>query len=130
MNAMIRGVCFLLVAMLSNPVFADLSEGWEKIGREKVNARMERDEIRAASKGFFKQLVIEVKGSAVYFDDVTITLGDGDVIDWPVRSMIKAGERTSVFDLPGKARLIKKVVFKHEKIQDSGKAEVILWGRK
>lgn len=130
MKKMIKYMVLLLMACLANPVFAGISDGWIQLGKEKVNARMERDEIRAASKGFVKQVVIEVIGAAVYFESVAVHLGDGEVIDLPVRSIIKAGERTSVIDLPGKARIIRKVVFVHQKLRDTGKAEVILWGRK
>ncbi len=131
MKSMLKGFVLLIVACLVNPVFADISEGWKQIGKEKVNARMERDEIRAASKGFFKQIVIEVKGEPVFFESVAVHLGDGEVVDLPIRSIIKAGERTRVLDLPGHARIIRKVVFWHQKLtKDSDKAEVILWGRK
>lgn len=130
MKTMVQSFVLLLMACLANPVVAGISDGWIRLGKEKVNARMERDEIRAASKGFVKQVVIEVKGAAVYFESVAVHLGDGEVIDLPIRSIIKAGERTRVIDLPGNARLIRNVVFVHQKLRDSGKAEVILWGRK
>lgn len=130
MKKMIKYMVLLLMGFLANPVFAGISDGWEQLGKERVNSRMERDEIRAASKGFVKQIVIEVRGSAVFFESVAVHLGDGEVVDLPVRSIIKAGQRTPVFDLPGKARLIRKVVFVHQKLRDSGKAEVVLWGRK
>jgi len=48
-----------------------------------------------------------------------------------IHSIIKAGERSRVFDLPGEALIIRKVVFDYKKIRGaSGKAEVVLWGRK
>jgi hypothetical protein len=127
---MIKYLVVLLFVSMANPVNSGISEGWIQLGKEKVNARMERDEIRSASKGFVKQVVIEVRGAAVYFESVAVHLGDGEVVDLPVRSIIKAGERTRVIDLPGNARLIRKVVFVHQKLRDAGKAEVILWGRK
>lgn len=123
-------IVLFLAACLSNPVLAGLTDGWIQLGKEKVKPRIERDVIRAASKGLVKQVVIEVRGTAVYFESVTVHLGNGEVIDLPVRSLIKAGERTRVIDLPGNARLIRKVVFVHQKLRDAGKAEVILWGRK
>lgn len=130
MKLMIKCMVLLLMVCSASPVFAGISDGWVQLGKEKVNSRMERDEIRAASKGFVKQIVIEVRGSAVFFESVTVHLGDGEVIDLPIRSIIKAGERTRVIDLPGNARLIRKVVFVHQKLRDTGKAEAILWGRK
>ena len=92
-------------------------------GKEKVNTRMERYEIRAASKGFVKQVVIEVEDAAVYFESVAVHLGDGEVVDLPIRSIIEAGERTRVMDFPGNACLIRKVVIRASKtpvFQESG----------
>ena len=124
----------LLLAQLvfTSPVFAgSLTEGWEQLGKVKVSSSMERDELRIASKGFVKQITIEVLNAAVYFESVSVHLGKGEVIDLPIRSIIKAGERSRVFDLPSERRIIRKVVFHHKKTRDtSGKAEVILWGRK
>lgn len=122
----------LVLIVFTAPVFAGgLTVGWEQLGKETVNSKTERDEIRTASKGFVKQIVIEVRGTAVYFESVSVHLGKGEVIDLPIRSIVKAGERSRVFDLPGKARIIRKVVFYYKKIKEgSGKAEVVLWGRK
>ena len=120
----------ILTTILATPVFADITDGWERLGKEKVNSRLERDEIRIASKGFIKQIVVEVRGAAVFFESVNVHLGNGEVMDFPIRSIVKAGERSRVFDLPGKARIIKKVVFIHQKVKDSNKAEIVLWGRK
>lgn len=126
----LKYIVLILAACLSNPALAGLTDGWIQLGKEKVKPRIERDVIRTASKGLVKQVVIEVRGASVYFESVMVHLGNGEVIDLPVRSIIKAGERTRVIDLPGNARLIRKVVFVHQKIRDAGKAEVILWGRK
>lgn len=122
---------FLLVLVtLTAPVFAGISDGWERLGKESVSSRMDRDEMRIASKGFIKQLAVEVSGSAVYFDSVIVHLGNGDVLDLPIRSIVKDGERSRVMDLPGTARIVKKVIFMHQKVRGDVKAEVILWGRK
>lgn len=126
-------ISIMVLALLSFSTVSSaggLADGWQQLGREKVNAIKEYDEMRIASKGFIKQLALEVQGSAVYFESVSIHLANGQVLDLPVRSIIKAGERSRVIDLPGEARVIRKVVFVHEKLRDSGKARVILWGRK
>lgn len=56
--------------------------------------------------------------------------GNDDVLDLPIRSIVKDGERSWVMDLPGNARIINKVIFMHQKVKGDKKAEVILWGRK
>ncbi len=131
MKTMFKCLILLMMVCLVNPVMAGISDGWIQLGKEKVNARRERDEIRTASKGFVKQIVIEVRGTPVFFESVAVHLGDGEVMDLPIRSIIKAGERTHIIDLPGNARIIRKVVFVHQKLKkDADIAEVILWGRK
>lgn len=123
-------ILLILFVTFTAPVFAGISDGWERLGKEKVNSRMDRDEMRIASKGFIKQLVVEVRGSAVYFESVKVHLGNGEVLDLPIRSIVKDGERSRVMDLPGNARIINKVIFMHQKVKGDTKAEVILWGRK
>lgn len=126
----IISIIMLILLSFSHPSVAGLSDGWQQLGKERVNAIKEYDEMRLASKGFIKQLAIEVRGSAVYFESVSVHLGDGQVMDIPIRSLIKAGERSRVIDLPGTARIINKVVFVHQKLRENIKAEVVLWGRK
>ncbi|GAB4276235.1 MAG: hypothetical protein Kow0065_23670 [Methylomicrobium sp.] len=121
---------FITVAIMVGPAQAGISEGWQRLGKEKVKARMERDEMRLASKGFFRQIALEVQGAAVHFDSISVHFGNGEAIDVPIRSIVRAGERSRVIDLPGEARLIRKIVFIHKKLRDSGKAQVIVWGRK
>ncbi len=118
----------LILMTLATPAFAS---NWQQLGKERVNFGMERDEIRAASKGLFKALSVEVRGAAVYIRSVTVHYGQDETMSFPVGRIVQAGERTRVIDLPGSARLVRKVVFDYKKVrEDAGKAEVVLWGRK
>ena len=110
----------------------DWAKDWRKLGSATVNFSSERDEIRCASKGFVQHIVFEVRNRTVHFEDVEVHLLDGTEVDVSVRSLVRAGERSRIIDLPGNARVIKKIVFRYRSVGSSGKgrAEVVVWGKK
>ena len=66
------------------------------------------------------------------FDDMNVHLVNGTVLDVPVRAVVRAGGRSRLIDLPGEARLIKKIVFRYRSVGggSKGRAEVVVWGNK
>lgn len=94
-----------------------------------MNRGFDRDEIRCGSEGFMRAIVIEVRQATVNFEDVTIHFLNGSTMDVPVRSVIRAGDRSRVIDLPGDARVIRKIVFRYRTI-GKGTAKVVVWGKK
>ena len=118
--------CFGFAA---TPAEAAWHKGWKQLGSKSVNHGFDRDEIRCADEGFMKAIVIEVRRAAVNFEDVTIHFGNGSTLDVPVRALIKRGDRTRVIDLPGNARVIRKIVFRYKTLGRE-KAKVVVWGMK
>lgn len=110
----------------------DWAKDWRKLGSATVAFSRDRDEIRCAGKGFVRQIVFEVRHTAVNFDAIKVHLVNGTVLDVPVRAMVRAGERSRIIDLPGEARLINKVVFRYRSVGSSskGRAVVVVWGNK
>lgn len=110
----------------------DWAKDWRKLGSATVNFSRDRDEIRCASKGLVRQIVFEVRRATVNFDDIEVYLLNGTKLDVQVRSVIRAGQRSRVIDLPGEARIITKIVFRYRSLGSdrNGKAEVVVWGRK
>ncbi len=110
----------------------DWAKDWRKLGSVPVNFSSDRDEIRCAGKGFVRQIVVEVRKTAVNFDDMNVHLVNGTVVDVPLRAVVRAGERSRIIDLPGEARLIKKIVFRYRGVGggSKGRAEVVVWGNK
>lgn len=110
----------------------DWAKDWRKLGSATVNFSRDRDEIRCASKGLVRQIVFEVRRTTVNCDDIEVYLLNGTKLDVQVRSVIRAGRRSRVIDLPGEARIISKIVFRYRSLGSdrNGKAEVVVWGRK
>lgn len=109
-----------------------LADDWLVLGSRSVKNRAERDVIEVTrQEGTFTKIKIQVKRRAVAFFDVKIHFGNGEVMDVALRSKINAGDSTRVIDLPGKRRVVKKVVFVYKTKANNGKkrAEIILLGR-
>ncbi|MCL4695037.1 MAG: hypothetical protein KJ060_21305 [Candidatus Hydrogenedentes bacterium] len=111
---------------------SDWSKNWRKLGSATVTFSKDRDELRCAGKGFVRQIVFEVRNTAVNFDDIKVHLVNGTVLDVRVRAVVRAGERSRIIDLPGEARLINKIVFRYRSVGTSskGRAVVVVWGNK
>jgi hypothetical protein len=105
---------------------------WRKLGSTTASFSRDRDEIRCASKGFVRQIVFEVRNTAVNFNDVDVYLANGTKMDVQLRSVVRAGQRSRVIDLPGEARVISKILFRYRSVDagGKGKAEVVVWGKK
>ncbi|MCU0784984.1 MAG: hypothetical protein MUF81_13255 [Verrucomicrobia bacterium] len=125
---MLAAMCLVFPA----PAGSDWAKDWRKLGSATVTFSKDRDEIRCAGKGFVRQIVVEVRKTAVNFDDMNVHLVNGTVLDVPLRAVVRAGERSRVIDLPGEARLIKKIVFRYRSVGggDKGRAQVVVWGNK
>ncbi len=104
---------------------------WEKLGERKVNYALDRDEIMVtASEGRFTALKFLVKKGGVNFHKIVVHFGDGSEEEIELRDEIRPGGETRVIDLPGKRRVIRKVVFWYDtKNFADQKAEVEMWGR-
>ena len=109
--------------------------GWTFLGERKVDFRAERDVIPVtASEGTFRRIRIEVKGRAVKIHDMKVTFGNGETVDVPVRFGFKPGSESRAIDLPGKARVIRKVALIYDTVNpgrargQGGKAHVRLFG--
>ncbi len=118
----------LLMLVAAAPVQAD---GWKVLGERTVSFSSDRDVISVrAEKGLYSKIKLQVRRRGVRLEDVTITYGDGSSHTLKVRSFIKAGGETRVFDLPGDARVIKKVSFLYRgRGCGRGKALVRLLGK-
>lgn len=125
-------VLAVLCFVFSTQAGSDWAKDWRKLGSATVTFSKDRDEIRCAGKGFVRQIVVEVRNTAVNFDEMNVHLVNGTVLDVPVRAVVRAGGRSRIIDLPGEARLIKKIVFRYRSVGSGskGRAEVVVWGNK
>ena len=104
---------------------------WKLLGLKKVQFIGDRDEIQVgAGKGTFKRIKLKVKDGDVEFGNVTVVFGNGERFDVPMRSSIKAGGETREIDLPGKARVINRILLAYKSKAGGRSATVAVWGGK
>ena len=108
---------------------------WEKLGERWIHHKGKPDHdtiMVTASEGRFTRMALRCEHSQAEVYDIEVTFGDGD--KWSPGTRIHFGEdtRSREIDLPGKARKIKKIVFKYKsKIAGfKGKATINLYGKK
>jgi hypothetical protein len=103
---------------------------WERLGSRHVSLAAERDVIPVgAREGAFTALKLEVSGGSLEMYDVRITFGDGDVWSPNTRLNFREGSWSRTLDLPGRARVIRKVEFRYRSQVRRGKATVHVYGR-
>lgn len=121
-----RGVGFALLA-LASPAWA---QRWVLLGQRSVRLLGDRDDIVVSGhKGTFRRIRLRVLNRGVEFTEVTVIFGNGERFEVPIRSFIPAGGQTRVIDLPGKERVIRRVmlVYRTRRGADA-RASVQLWG--
>ena len=119
---------FFLFTAFNNPASA---QAWEKLGQRKVNLKADRDVISGRWDGWFKALQIKVREGSINMQKMVVYYRNGQTEDVPLKNNFTDGSESRIIDLPGRSRLIEKVVFWYE---SSGTAEgnkpvVELWGR-
>ena len=124
-------VSILVLLMCSTVLFAQAPK-WKLLGTKVVKFRTERDVIVVgADEGVYKKIKLTVRKSGIRIKDMKVHFANGDVFDVKIRNFIPAGGETRVIDLPGKNRIIKKVVFWYKSTKKNSKrATVRLFGRK
>ncbi len=105
---------------------------WERLGSRGVSFRAERDVIPAAGEGRFRAVRIAVSGGDLEMFDVRIVFGDGSVYSPATRLVFQEGSWSRVIDLPGEARIIRRIEFSYKSIRATrdGRALVTVFGKR
>ena len=85
--------------------------GWEQLGMRPVDFRVDHDVVTAVGQGLFRRIRIDVEGGDLEMFDVRILFGDGETFSPATRLYFKEGSRSRAIDLPGRARLIRRIDF-------------------
>jgi hypothetical protein len=102
---------------------------WERLGVRTVNGGNDHDIIHVGrAEGRFRKIQIVVDHSAIEMFEVLVVFGDGSVYSAPTRLVFGPNTTTRVIDLPGGARVIKRVEFHYGNLPGGGRAQVELWG--
>ena len=117
----------LLVLLAASWAWAD---DWVLLGRKMVALGDDRDEIWVTSSmGTFKAIKLQVIDKGVEFDRLLVILRNGRTIEEPIRQFIPAGGSTRVIDLPGRERVITKIIMHYTTRPGTlDRAEVEAWG--
>jgi hypothetical protein len=104
---------------------------WELLGARRVSFAAERDVIVVgAREGLFNAVRIDVGGGDLEMFDIRLTFGDGSSWSPETRVSFREGSRSRTIDLPGAARLIRKIEFGYRSTLRRGRATVRAFGRK
>lgn len=126
-----RGEGVVIAKPKPKPVVVKPKIEWTKLGERKVGFRVDKDTIAVtAANGLFHKIRLKVSDSPIRFRDLKIHFGNNTVLDVPVKKHFKPGDKTRIIDLPGKGRVIKKVVMWYDTKGFRGRATVTLWGGK
>jgi len=111
---------------------AGASEDWDHVGMRPVDFHLDHDAIIAAGNGAFRAIRIDVEGGDLEMFDVKLTFGNGETFSPATRIYFREGSRSRVIDLPGDARIIRRVDFFYRSAPfgAQGRAIVHVYGRR
>lgn len=105
--------------------------GWDHLGMRQVDFRVDHDAIVPAGQGVFRSIRIDVEGGDLEMFNVKVTFGSGETFSPATRLYFRAGSRSRIIDLPGDARVIRRVDFFYRSVLfgSEGRATVHVYGR-
>jgi hypothetical protein len=80
--------------------------------------------------GLFTKIRVSVTGNAVFMRDLHVTFANGTGADLPVRFLFLPGTSSRIIDLPGMARLIRRIDMTYRRVPLGGTAVVKVQGYK
>ncbi len=107
-------IAILLLFGLSSfkPSIIQPPKGWVHLGSKKVNWSVEKDIIEVGNhEGSFTKLKIKVTGGAINMRKMIVTYGNGNKENIPLKFHFKRGAESTIIDLKGGKRKIKKITF-------------------
>lgn len=100
----------LAAALALLPLTGAEAADWVKLGTKKVNHLGDRDVIPVTGlRGTFRSVKLKVSQRGVRIASLKIHFGNGETQDVNLRRDFPAGSESRVIDLPGGARVIKKI---------------------
>lgn len=121
-----------VVTAPARPLELGVTGEWDRLGGREVDARVDHDAIVAAKQGAFRALRLEVTGADLEMYDVKVTFGNGETFSPATRLVFREGTRSRVIDLPGAARIVRRIDFFYRTslLGGRGKATVQVYGRR
>lgn len=121
---------FLAVALFPAAAQVRATAEWELLGTRRVSFAAERDAIEVGVReGTFNAIRIEVAGGSLEMYNIRITFGNGESWSPDTRVLFRQGSWSRLIDLPGQARVIRKIEFWYRSRVRRGQATVRVFGR-
>lgn len=104
--------------------------GWVSLGALSVDGSNDKDSLKVgAVEGTFAKLRIKVRNSPLKMHNVVVVFDDGSTFSPETRLVFNAGAVSSVIDLPGSRRVIRRIDFRYTDMAGGGRAAVEVWAR-
>jgi len=127
MLMLLAGLTLALATSSAAP--APPAADWELLGTRRVSFAAERDLIAVtAREGRFTAIKLEVEGGNLDMYDIRVIFGDGRVFSPETRVNFRQGSWSRTIDLPGGARVIRRVEFAYRSELKRGRAVVRVYG--
>ena len=107
-----------------------MRNGFMFLGERMVNGGVDHDVIHVGrADGRFRELMIVVERAPVEIFDMVVTFGNNERWEPHTRLVFGPDSTSRAIDLPGGARVIKRVDFRYGNLVAGAQAKVELWGR-
>jgi hypothetical protein len=104
---------------------------WEALGSQTVSLAVDHDTINVgASHGRFRMIKLNVLDRAIHLYNLRVTFKNGEVQEFPIHGLVRAGGSTHALDLSGNHRTIARLdmVYKTEPNYGGRQARVTVLG--
>ncbi len=103
---------------------------WDLLGSRRVAFTAERDVIKVGGRhGAYHALKLEVDGGNLEMYNIRVVFGNGEVFSPSTRVEFRQGSWSRTIDLPGEARIIKRIEFFYRSELTRGRATIRAFGR-
>ena len=107
-----------------------MRNGFVFLGERTVNGGVDHDVIGVGRQdGRFHELMVVVERAPVEIFDMVVTFGNNERYEPHMRLVFGRDTTSRNIDLPGGARIIKRVDFRYGNLAGGVRAKVELWGR-
>jgi hypothetical protein len=123
--------CVVAAAPAARPAEGHaMRNGFVYLGERTVNGGVDHDIIHVGRReGQFHELMIVVERAPVEIFDMVVTFGNNERFEPRTRLVFGRDSTSRNIDLPGGARVIKRVDFRYGNLVAGAQAKVELWGR-
>ena len=104
---------------------------WTVLGKKHVSKGADHDVLMVTyRKGTFNKLKLKVTKSPVHITNIKVVYANGNSEKISINKNFSKGEFSKSYDLIGKNRIIKKIVFNYRtKLFAKGRANIIVFGK-